>query len=540
MVKVFSWNCRGAKDPKFLSTFKLYVVNHKPDIVCIVEPRISGDDALNVIKQMGYDTWKVSDAVGFSGGIWVLWNNSYLQMEELDKHKQFLNLKCSMANKDSFQLTAVYASPNEHERGQLWEAMRGMERRNNLPWLITGDFNSISRSWEKQGGAGFCFAKARAFNSCIEDCGLIDLGFSGPKFTWFTKGSRIKERLDRSLCNIDWQQQFPMTTTLHLPKLKSDRRPILTYTSEEPQQKNLVRRFHFFASWLSHDNFFPFLESCWKGGSDFPSALQSISEALQKWNKEVYGNIFRRKKQLLNELKSLEMLNERRPSRSSLAREQEVRVSLEHTLWEEELLWTQKARANWVLRGDMNTRFFHNSFLSRRRRNKITTLKDDQGNWVVDEDSLQKLAREYFLTLFSKDSDVLSCCVPVDFPVLDNSLLNKLNQTPSCEEVRATVMAMNGLKAPGKDGFQAIFYQKCWTLIGADFSRFICSCFVSPSKIQSLNETLLTLIPKVENPTSMNQFRPISLCNVGYKVVTKILANWLKPLMPTLVKNNQS
>ncbi|CAL1377530.1 unnamed protein product [Linum trigynum] len=112
MVKTFSGNSRSSKHSKFLSTFNLYKDSYKPDIVCILEPRISGNDASSVIKSLGYDTWAIYDAIGFSGGIWVLWNPSDLKLEEFDNHKQFINLKCSSANVETFQIIAVYASPN--------------------------------------------------------------------------------------------------------------------------------------------------------------------------------------------------------------------------------------------------------------------------------------------------------------------------------------------------------------------------------------------------------------------------------------------
>ncbi|CAL1367271.1 unnamed protein product [Linum trigynum] len=99
---------------------------------------------------------------------------------------------------------------------------------------------------------------------------------------------------------------------------------------------------------------------------------------------------------------------------------------------------------------------------------------------------------------------------------------------------------MSGLKVAGKDEFHALFYQKCWDVVGLDFSSFIRSCFSNPSNIRSINETLLALIPKVESPSSMNHFRPITLCNVGYEVVAKCIANNLKMLMPQVVHPNQS
>ncbi|CAL1367787.1 unnamed protein product [Linum trigynum] len=482
----------------------------------------------------------VSDAVGFSGGIWVLWDNSHMHLEVIDKDKQFIHLKWFGARKEIGFLTAIYASPNDFERGSLWNCLRRIEKSVDGPWLLSGDFNAMSSPEDKHGGAPFNFARARPFTDCIDDCGLVDLGFSGPKFTWFTKSSRLKERLDRSFCSLEWRQKFPGTMVFHLPKLKSDHRPILTCTTSIPPSHKPVRRFQFLAPWLAHDDFPSFFSSSWNLGFDFPSSLQVLSEKLAWWNKEIFGNIFRRKKYLMKKLQSLEILNERSASPRSLEKEKQTREELEETLWQEEVLWLQKSRANWIVHGDKNTRFFHQSTLSRRKRNAISCLKDDSGNWISDPDSILLMARLFFVELYTKEDKEHHPNLPADFPELAPSLTDRLGAPPSFEEVRATLMDMKGLKAPGKDGFHAIFFQKCWGVVGREFFLLISSCFSNPSKIRSLNQTLLALIPKVDAPASMSQFRPISLCNVGYKVVAKTIANRLKSLMPHLVHPNQS
>lgn len=83
---------------------------------------------------------------------------------------------------------------------------------------------------------------------------------------------------------------------------------------------------------------------------------------------------------------------------------------------------------------------------------------------------------------------------------------------------------MGGFKAPGPDGFQAIFYQSQWSIVGDDFCHLIMEIFDEPRKDEEINDTLITLIPKVEPVTKLKDFRPISLCNVSYKTVTKIVA----------------
>ncbi|CAN1860134.1 Transposon TX1 uncharacterized 149 kDa protein [Linum perenne] len=99
---------------------------------------------------------------------------------------------------------------------------------------------------------------------------------------------------------------------------------------------------------------------------------------------------------------------------------------------------------------------------------------------------------------------------------------------------------MGPLKAPGKDGYQPIFFQRCWDIVGSSLTSFVIAACRNPSLIRSVNETLIVLIPKCKQPETPTQFRPISLCNVAYKTITKCLANRLKDLMPDLVHRSQT
>ena len=84
---------------------------------------------------------------------------------------------------------------------------------------------------------------------------------------------------------------------------------------------------------------------------------------------------------------------------------------------------------------------------------------------------------------------------------------------------------MAPLKVPGPDGMPPIFYQHYWDSIGDDISCVVLSCLNSGSIPASLNHTHITLIPKLKNSERVADFRPISLCNILYKLISKVLAN---------------
>ena len=107
-------------------------------------------------------------------------------------------------------------------------------------------------------------------------------------------------------------------------------------------------------------------------------------------------------------------------------------------------------------------------------------------------------------------------------------------------EVKQTINQMAPLKAPGPDGMPPLFYQHYWNLIGHDISKFVLHYLNSATLPDHLNHTFITLIPKKKNPKFASEFRPISLCNVLYKIFSKVLANRLKKILPNIIIENQS
>jgi len=87
-------------------------------------------------------------------------------------------------------------------------------------------------------------------------------------------------------------------------------------------------------------------------------------------------------------------------------------------------------------------------------------------------------------------------------------------------------------KALGPDGFTIAFYRTHWDIIKKDFIRMVKNIFKKTKMGENTKTSHLALVPKEPNPLSFDRFRSISLCNVSYKIVAKILANRLKSSFP--------
>ena len=134
----------------------------------------------------------------------------------------------------SFLLTAFYTSANFTKHKFFWDYLQNLATAVSLPWVLLGDFNDMLSNDEKMGGLLVNRTRITAFRNCMDKCGLMDLGFHGPHFTWTTKSpiwqNNIKGWLDRGLGNADWKLLFPAVEIHHLLRVKFDHCPILLIT----------------------------------------------------------------------------------------------------------------------------------------------------------------------------------------------------------------------------------------------------------------------------------------------------------------------
>lgn len=128
--------------------------------------------------------------------------------------------------------------------------------------------------------------------------------------------------------------------------------------------------------------------------------------------------------------------------------------------------------------------------------------------------------------------------------VIPAKVTNEMNQSLikefTKEEVEAALKQMHPIKALGLDGMSVIFFQKYWNIVGNDVSCIVLNVLNSNMSMAEINRTNITLVPKTKNLTKITEFRPISLSNIIYKLISKVLANHLKTIIPQIITENQS
>ncbi|XP_074313566.1 uncharacterized protein LOC141648748 [Silene latifolia] len=227
------------------------------------------------------------------------------------------------------------------------------------------------------------------------------------------------------------------------------------------------------------------------------------------------------------------------------------------------LYWKQRAKMNWAVEGDTCTKFFFNWVKGCAGRNFILGIKDTLGIWSYDPVCIGNLFYNHFYAIYNPVSDDtattssdthIASSSSFDFPrlvehdvlfhqvrsIVKEDDLDFLTKTFTAKDVRRAVFQLGALKSPGPDGFPALFFQKCWHFVKHDVIAAVLNILNGGVVLKELNRTFITLVPKCESPERVEDFRPISLCNVIMKVVTRCITNRMSRVMSYLVGDYQN
>lgn len=211
---------------------------------------------------------------------------------------------------------------------------------------------------------------------------------------------------------------------------------------------------------------------------------------------------------------------------------------LNFLLEQQKTYWKQRSKIKWIKEGDAGTKLFHATATLKHRNNLIPELQKDNGEIVHNH-----LDKADVLWVAFKQRLGLS-----EFRNITFNLSEFLNSNPNLawledpftrEEIDSVVKNLPNDKAPGPDGFNNDFIKKCWHFIKEDFYE-LCAAFQNNSVcLQSINDSFITLVPKIDAAQRVGDFRPISLLNCSIKLITKLLANRLQTIILQLVHQNQ-
>ncbi|XP_062096322.1 uncharacterized protein LOC133802092 [Humulus lupulus] len=429
-----------------------------------------------------------------NGRIVLAWNPLSSDVDIRDCTSQYIHTIIKPKHADPFEATFIYASNDSNERSGLWNDLMVISRNQTSPWILLGDFNSVMYPEERVRAGKFTSAEVH----------------------FFPEG------------NFD-----------HCPLL------LAVY----PSYSNGLKPFRFFDMWCSHPDFNRrFLES-WKepviGTPMYRLCvkLKRVKAILRELNKKGFGDVEISEANSRKHLLECQLAVNKEPHNHVLieaeikAREDYKEASKNYTSFLQ-----QKAKMNWLKDGDSNTKLFHSSIKKRRKCNTVYAINDCNGILMDNPENVNKAFLDFYSTLLGSKLEhrkKVFIKVVQDGPTLTDQQVQYLEQPYSLAEIKGALFSIPNEKAPGPDGFSSGFFKNTWEVTGKDFLEAILSTLNSGKLLKEVNATTLTLIPKLNCPNSVSDFRPIACCNVVYKTIMKVLCTRMRQVLPSLIADNQ-
>ncbi|KAL8108548.1 hypothetical protein AgCh_024858 [Apium graveolens] len=201
---------------------------------------------------------------------------------------------------------------------------------------------------------------------------------------------------------------------------------------------------------------------------------------------------------------------------------------------------TERSKQLWLKEGDQNSKFFHTAAKTRKITNLIKSLVNDEGREVDWESGLQDTMISYFQNLFKAteiDWDEVVNCISSTITAEDNE---NLLRPVEIMEFNKALFNMHPDKSPGPDGLSPGFYQKYWSIVGNYIIKLVQEFFTTGVLLDQLTDTNIVSMPKKQHPSRIADLRLISLCNVTYKIISKVLANRFTCVVNILISETQS
>eukprot|EP00253_Pinus_taeda_P024433 PITA_24433 len=476
---------------------------HKPEILFLQETKCSSSNITTLCRKLGSHMEILEiESQGREGGLATLWDARNIQLLSTEANKHFLaTVFQPIGNSNSFICINVYSPQKLEDKLSFLDTLHKIIRRYpSSKCIFGGDFNMITTPLEKKGGLRKLGRDAEAFATFVESTKLVDVF---PKFGSFTWNNRrggdklIASRLDRFLILESIIMDGTTVESDILPSGGLDHWPISLIVEVSSTPRN--RPFRFEKFWLDHPNFQEMIHKQGTAGNLSAEALEQEKLLSQQWH-----------------------------SRCA----------------QEETLWKQKSRIQWLKEGEMNTKLFHRSALDRRSSNRILELKSDTGEILKNHNEISAQLTAHFKSIaqephINREKAIMDLteAIPRIITADQNwALCRKI----SMEETEEAIRSMPNDKAPGPDGFTINFYKACWSTVKQDVWEAVEDSRRSGTILKSLNSTFLALIPKTEEAKTPEKFRPIALCNVIYKIISKIIASRLKTILPGIISEEQS
>lgn len=545
-MNIMSLNMRGLGDNSKRKRLAKIINSGNFDLVCLQETKREFIEDYVVENMWGNQLidWIALPSSGLSGGLLMMWKRGLWVVKSNFSGHGFIGV-CVEFKSKLFFFVNVYAPCNTAGRRLLWETLYNLKYGSSAgEWCLVGDFNAVSNREERTGRSeNWGYIDMVDFNAFVNEMNLIDPPLHGNKFTYFCSDGIAASRLDRFLVSDGIMNLWQVKGQRVGKRDISDHCPIWLECS------NLnwgPKPFRFNNCWLEHDGFKSFIVEEWKkiqitGRKAYviKEKLKIIRESLKKWNKEVFGWLDLNIENIVADMNELDRGIEEGCNLNVVVKKKEANALFWQQLMMKESLLKQKSRLRWIKEGDSNTKFFHSCLQDRRRKNQILSLQVE-GRCVEQVGEVKMEVRRFFEEGFKEASFSRPVLGGIEFQTLGSEENSFLVAPFSEEEIKDVVWSCDGNKCPGPDGFNLRFIKECWEFVKDDIVEFLQEFQITGVLPKAITASFLALIPKVNNPQNLKEYRPICLIGCLYKILSKVLASRLKKVIAKLISPCQS
>ncbi|GJZ84094.1 hypothetical protein Tco_0649433 [Tanacetum coccineum] len=387
----------------------------------------------------------------------------------------------------------------------------------------------------------------REFKECIDEIEVMDVPSSGLHFTWNQKpkgfGGLLK-KIDQVLGNMQFNDVFVGAHVIFQPYRTSDHAPavlVIPTTS-----KSSPKPFKFSNILTHHSRFKEVVSEGWSlevsGFCMFRLAkkLKNLKKPLRKLLYD-HGNLHDNVNRLRTELDRVQADLDPDPFNAELREEEVAYVqAYNQAILMQERFLKQKAKILWLKEGDSNSAYFYKAVKGRMSRIRIDVVTDSAGTIYEYENVADAFVSHY--EVFLGQEGITSCLNTQGLfdQILDIDMAIDMTRDVCDKEIKEALFSMGNDKSPGPDGYTTAFFKEAWDIVGNDVTKAVKEFFTNGKLLKELNHKIIALIPKVHTPTRVNDYRPISCCNVLFKCISKIIANRIKNSLKFLDSPNQS
>ncbi|KAL6201796.1 hypothetical protein ACLB2K_025508 [Fragaria x ananassa] len=333
MSQILSWNCQGLGRALIVHKLRELIRSHSLSVVFLCETKQSNFRVNRLRRQFKfYKGETVLPSRISAGGLAIWWCP---EVDVISRSQNLIDTVIKFSSVDApTRVTFFYGPPYNEDKLPFWSSIENLAFSNPSVWVCIGDFNKVA-SMDEEGGVSWSWSITRFLRNFMENNGLLDLHFTGPRLTWENKredvNEIIRERLDQAIGNAEWLHDWPESFVKHEPRIGSDHCPMILYFQEKVVR--FKKPFRFEASWVKDPDCDEVVAACWKSKCSNPfrrwsENLESCKSGLARSSKAMFPNNKLRVERLQNALLALQ---EGPVSCDSKEKEQALLQEINHT-----------------------------------------------------------------------------------------------------------------------------------------------------------------------------------------------------------------